>query len=115
MTISKIGTLLYYELNEALGDSATIDRNRLDDVCLLHKRIKRYATRQEQACTYEWAWGDKWDKQDARLEKSIFDLAVSLPGITGVTFQGDPRGYVVKLQLVNGASNTWGKDGWGVA
>lgn len=46
------------------------------------------------------------------LEKRLADTAAALG--CGVTFAGDPRGYVVKLQLPSGASNTLGNDGWGI-
>lgn len=81
---------------------------------LLARRCHRHNTRQEQACSYEWACGDKWDRDEERLEASILSLATSLPGIVGVEFGGDPRGYTVKLLLNNGRSNNWGGIGWGV-
>lgn len=59
---------------------------------------------------------EKWDariaKREAQIERRIAELCAEI-GIA-VHFGGDPRGYTVKVQLPNGASNTWGRDGWGV-
>jgi hypothetical protein len=115
--ITSRGRKLRDELNQALGSESGGDYipfERLADVSLLARRCHRHNTRQEQACSYEWACGDKWDRDEKRLEASILSLATSLPGIVGVKFSGDPRGYTVKLLLTNGRSNNWGGIGWGV-
>ncbi len=55
------------------------------------------------------AWCEKRERQ---LERRMTQIAGEL-GV-GIVFGGDPRGYTVKLQLPNGESNTWGRDGFGV-
>lgn len=63
-----------------------------------------------------------WDEDDARKEKADKRALAKLQAIAdryGATVKlgGDPRGYVVKLQLASGRHNTMGgsTDGWGVA
>lgn len=82
---------------------------------LLARHAASYARRQEAACNYEWACGDKWDDKNARLESRITEIALGIPGVVGVVFSGDPRGYCVRLKLENGYTNTWGGDGFGIA
>lgn len=57
------------------------------------------------------------EKRETRLETEITTLALALPGVTGVRFTGDPRGYCVKLMLASKRYNTWGgeSEGWGIA
>lgn len=116
--VTRRGRQLRAELNDAIRtddpDHPYIPLDRLGDVSLLARRVARYNTRQEQACSYEWACGEKWDRDEERLEQSIRDLAKSLPGVLDVVFSGDPRGYTVKLVLSSGRTNCWGQDGWGI-
>lgn len=117
-TTTQAGRNLRQELNDALimrHPDGYIPLSMEADISLLMRRVRTYANRQEQACSYEWACGDKWDAKDARLEESIKQLALTIPFCVGVTFQGDPRGYVVKLQFDPAIHNGWGKDGWGIA
>ncbi len=76
-----------------------------------------YARRMEEKCNCEWAQGEAWDKKNSQLEKSIEQIAKRLPGVKGVKFTGDPRGYTVRLVLECGRGNTWSgdEDGWGIA
>lgn len=117
-TITQTGQILRHELNEALRtdeDRYYIPLARLDDVSLLARRCKSHRTRCENECSYEWANTEKYARGTERLENSIRELATSFPGIDGVRFYGDPRGYTVRLLLATGRSNTWGGDGeWGV-
>ena len=52
------------------------------------------------------------EAQEKRMERLITKAATDI-GLT-VDFQGDPRGYTVKVQLPDGRSNSFGGDGWGV-
>lgn len=121
MTTTQPGRILRQELNDAFQRLALktpnypyIPLEQSADVSLLARRAKRYAGRAEAACSYEWANEDGYELATTRLEKLITELALTIPGVEGVTFQGDPRGYVVRLQLVDGLSNTMGDDGWGI-
>lgn len=53
--------------------------------------------------------------QDARAEREL--RRTLAPYRIFPRFGGDPRGYVVKLKLPSGRSNTWGgaEAGWGIA
>ena len=54
------------------------------------------------------------EKREGQIERRITAICAEL-GLSP-NFQGDPRGYTVKVALPNGAYNTWGgrEDGWGV-
>lgn len=56
------------------------------------------------------------ERAKGRLEREMTTLAVTLWGLKGIMFDGDPRGYTVKLLLPSGKHNTWGgaEDGYGV-
>lgn len=59
-------------------------------------------------------WDAYIEKREGQIEKRITTLASEL-GIVA-NFGGDPRGFTVKLQLPDGAYNSWGgkEDGFGV-
>ena len=80
-------------------------------VALKHmaNRLHRYA---EAACNYGLT--EQQEKRVASLEKRVAKLCQDM-GLT-VKFNGDPRGYAVKVQLPSGRYNTWGgaEDGWGI-
>lgn len=69
-----------------------------------------YQRLSELSCNQELTTRQK--SRARSLEAAIRAGAASL-GL-GVTFTGDPRGFVVKLQFPDGASNTCGNDGWGI-
>ena len=75
---------------------------------MLAKRLNRY---NETECNYGLT--ERQQKNVERLEKRVRD---ALPPQIGVTFNGDPRGYAVKLHFASGAYNTWGgkEEGWGI-
>ena len=76
----------------------------------LLRNARSYQRLSELSCNQELT-----KRENARalsLEKTMREQAASL-GL-GITFSGDPRGFVVKLQFPDGASNTWGQDGWGI-
>ncbi|MCL8382074.1 hypothetical protein [Xanthobacter aminoxidans] len=110
-----------------------------DAAALLHvgARVKRWA---ERACNGEghmvpdrqfplgssgkapygrmtWTWDETddaaKDKADARHLKQATEIAARYGA--SVTIGGDPRGYVLRLVLASGRTNTLGNDGWGVA
>jgi hypothetical protein len=61
---------------------------------------------------------EKWDarieRQETQIERRITEICAEL-GIKP-DFQGDPRGYTVKVHLPTGVYNTWGgqESGFGV-
>jgi hypothetical protein len=75
----------------------------------LADRLQRYA---EAACNYQLTINQ--EHRVGRLEKRVREICQGW-GI-GVKFNGDPRGYVVRLMLPNGSYNTWGgkAEGWGI-
>lgn len=66
---------------------------------------------------WSWEWGSDddaaKDKADARALAKASEIAARY-GAT-VKIGGDPRGYVMRLQLATKRSNTFSDDGWGVA
>ena len=86
--------------------------------------VKRWA---ERACNgierYQGngIWCGTWteaddaakNRADARHLKRATEIAARY-GATAIV-GGDPRGYVLRLILASGHSNTFGNDGWGVA
>lgn len=76
----------------------------------LVRLARSYQRLQETACNRELTRREK--TREANLERRIAEECKAI-GL-GVTFSGDPRGFVVKLQFPDGASNTWGQDGWGI-
>lgn len=77
----------------------------VDDVfvcSLIARSATTHQRRQEEACSYTWANGNEWDAAEGRLEGRIADLVSQLgPGFS-VEFQGDPRGYTVKITTPDG-------------
>lgn len=80
--------------------------SRLNRLAAQHKRV------QEARCNYGDT--DLLLKKEAAVEKKINQLVKLVPEVVGVSFQGDPRGFTVKLQLKSGITNDWGREGWGV-
>ena len=77
----------------------------------LTRLARSYQHLAETACNRKLT-AREWCRQ-GNIEE---DIRRELLGLSiGVTFTGDPRGYVVKLQFPGGASNTLGDDGWGIA
>ena len=56
---------------------------------------------------------DKWEQRNADAEAAIVKLCQELGDCTPI-FDGDPRGYMVKLKLPTGRYNNLGGEGWGV-
>jgi hypothetical protein len=58
---------------------------------------------------------EEWrEKREQQIERRISEIAQSIGVVAD--FQGDPRGYTVKLHLPTGQYNTMGgrESGWGV-
>ena len=74
----------------------------------LARRLNRY---NETECNYGLT--ERQQKNVERIEQHIRQL---LPLEIGITFNGDPRGYAVKLHFPSGVYNTWGgkSEGWGI-
>jgi hypothetical protein len=60
------------------------------------------------------------EKLEKRLLAEVQTLVETLVPGAKVNYQGDPRGYVVRVQFPKmhekdfPPSNTWGNDGWGI-
>ncbi len=100
-----------------------LDRVRLmlpHQIHLAEKLIRlarQYARLQERQCNEPVT--DAMIEREHRLEGRIKELCNRDnlgPWIRGVSFDGDPRGYCVKLRLFSGAYNTLGgkESGYGI-
>lgn len=56
---------------------------------------------------------EEYDRRKIAPRARIAERVKAL-GLPGVDFEGDPRGYVVKLHLPSKASNNMGGEHWGV-
>lgn len=81
----------------------------------------RAATLSVRLCNGEGWHGRGWNDADEKCyEKSRERILRDCNGIAAhynatCTLGGDPRGYVLKLQLKTKRNNTFGNDGWGIA
>lgn len=82
---------------------------QVGELMTLAGRLNRY---NETSCNYGLTPAQ--EKRVANIEKRVTALCTSL-GISA-HFNGDPRGYAVKLALPDGSYNTWGgkEEGWGI-
>lgn len=82
---------------------------QVGELMMLAKRLNRY---NETECNYGLTPAQ--ETRVMNLEKRVRAICHAL-GIT-VIFNGDPRGYAVKLHFASGAYNTWGgkEEGWGI-
>ena len=96
------GRLLAGELAQYIGYTGAITAT-----CSLIARHARTLENDAIAvCNDAYADQDKLDKRWDRLTARISDLAAELPESDGgpirAEFQGDPRGYIVKLIVIDG-------------
>ena len=85
------------------------------------KRLLRYGATlgriAENQCNGYQEWNGNWDQKAAdreeQKEERIRMKVTVLCGTFGCTpvFQGDPRGNVLKIQVPDGYTNDWGKEG----
>ena len=75
------------------------------------QRLHHYA---ETACNYGLTPAQ--EKRVTNLETKVKAICADLDLAISVKFNGDPRGYAVKLMLPSGDFNTWGgkEEGWGI-
>lgn len=111
--ISKVGRELSNKLSSA--DNGFIS----PILCTrLNRLAKQYNRIQEKWCSVQMTERQKksLEKSEARIEKEIKDIIYVCAGIVSVKFGGDPRGFCVKLMLLDERYNTWGgkEDGWGI-
>lgn len=67
----------------------------------------------ERAQKLQAKWEARTERETARLEKRIKELANGLPNIAGVEFNGDPRGAPVRLITQDGSGDSWADPrGW---
>jgi hypothetical protein len=113
--ITKRGDALAHTLARFIG---LTDETR--EVCSLICRREPEYTRIQEACCSE-DMGDKrrarMERREAAIEAHVLKLVERLPntdnGPITVKFEGDPRGYCIKLVVPGqpGAGNTWGLGG----
>jgi hypothetical protein len=118
--ITKKGLELAYKLAPALGTSDAI----AETCSLISRQATKHARLQEIACSVEMspAREARHEREDDACERRIAELVSKLPetddGPFGVKFEGDPRGYTVKMVAPGEWAklhSTWGSDGIGVA
>jgi len=88
---------------------------------LLYRIAVAAKRRAEAACNGEGrrrqVWDDidedRKDAMDAKGHAQASKIA-ALYGATVEPFQGDPRGCIVRLNLVSGRSNGWDRKTWGI-
>lgn len=102
--ITKPGRLL----QSALGAFNIGDATRCS---IIARRARTYRRKMEEACSYEWAQGDAWDRSVERLERSIESAVAQLGHGYGVEFSGDPRGACVFIKTPDGRTDDWGRRG----
>lgn len=114
----KLTAILATELNGGHRGAHLIAQ----DALRLLKLGRRAATLSVRLCNGEgWQRYGVWDDTDeARYERTRERILRECNGIAAhynatCTLGGDPRGYVLKVQLPSKRSNTFGNDGWGVA
>lgn len=90
--------------NVAPGRIATI----LLDIHSASQSLHRFA---ETACDRNMT--DAECKREKSLMGKVRRLAFEI-GIVDVEFNGDPRGYAVKVKLPGGQSNDFGGERWGI-
>jgi DNA N-6-adenine-methyltransferase (Dam) len=63
--------------------------------------------------TYDYKWDEKAAKRDEAKEERIQAKVTELCKAFGCVpvFQGDPRGNVLKIQVPDGYTNDWGREG----
>ena len=105
--------------NEAVAEFAAVlayeTGKRVDVVGALASKLIRAASslhkRYEAECSYEWADTDEYRAATERKEAAVSKLLA--PYGIGVTFNGDPRGAPIKLQLPKTRrTNDWGSEGY---
>lgn len=113
-TITKRARKLADELSKAA--ERLITPSMISELLTL---AQHYAKIQEDWCNVAMddAQTERTKAKEAKLEARIREIAAGLPGVHGVKFTGDPRGYCVRLHLDSKRYNTWGgvEDGYGVA
>lgn len=117
--VTKRGRELWEGLGKPCGDSivtlAHIGEQRCLENCSLIARhavtLHHYA---EAACNRELSKAE--ERKVELLEARVRVLVAQLGEGFRVRFNGDPRGFAVKIQNPAGRYNTWGgaEDGWGV-
>lgn len=98
-TVTKAGTSLADAILPVIGRTHAI----METCSLIARHAKTYARIQEMWCSVEMS--DKetayWELREQQLERRITELVDDLPhtddGPWDVSFEGDPRGYTVKL------------------
>ena len=96
------------------SETATTYRAREHAAALCMRHGATYARLQEIACSVQLDDREqrRHDKQEADIERRLTE--VCKPYGVVPDFQGDPRGYTIKLIMPDGFSTDWGRVGLGV-
>ena len=66
----------------------------------------------EAACTYDLT---KIQERNLARVKERVETILPEAGYTGkIRFNGDPRGYAIRINVPSGRSNNWGGEDWGI-
>lgn len=97
------GRLLAGELAQYIGYTGAI----VATCSLIARHARTLENDAVRVCNDAYADQDKldarWDRLTARITELAYDLPESDGGHITAEFQGDPRGYVVKLVVIDGA------------
>ena len=96
-------------INRLPGEWAPDKGDQIIELLSIADRLNHY---NETECNYGLT--ECQQKLVERLEERARVLTAAL-GV-GIKFNGDPRGFAVKLMLPSGDFNTWGgkEEGWGI-
>lgn len=117
MQVTKRGLLL---ANQLLRFFTKRQHNQVAEICsVIARHARTHCRLQEVACSVEMTEKQqaRHDKRDEAIEARIRVLVGKLPksknGFPTVVFDGDPRGYTVKIGIPHASQegNTWGLGG----
>lgn len=88
----------------AMAKHSNVTQHDLKRILRMAATVQRLA---ETACNRELT--EQEIRKDEKLQMDI--IAILAPQDCEVKFSGDPRGCVVKIQVPDGYTNDWGKEG----
>jgi hypothetical protein len=118
-SISNRGAELARQLVSAGAFDASLESQLAQAVSRIARLVPRYARIQEMWCNDEMreTRTKRLEAREAQIEATIARILATLPpsahGPLSLVFQGDPRGYVVRIKVpgMPRAGNTWGLGG----
>jgi hypothetical protein len=104
----------------AVGPTGIGSQDTRERINAAHRLLRYGATLgciAERQCngyqTFNYEWDEKAEKRDEAKEERIQSKVQKLCDAIGCTpvYQGDPRGNVLKIQVPDGYTNDWGREG----